>query len=522
MASCGFQGNSDIYGIGIRIGYYTQAVAVWFSNFFFFREAKTLRAVNKLFLLALMVAAFIYFVNARQIYVIEAFLMLQVGIIIGLVGITERSRYGSKYIQTSKERLILRIFIVTAGSLLNVCFWWWGIEVMLPTPCSKTGINRVRRLLNPKVPGHGTYILYIFKTDIYGWAGTLMKIKSIIAAIWTAPKIVTFDVVVLVYDWRMRETRTAFTNAMLQGKPKKEFSRAIEKESQRTSNLEASLEHHPPRQPEADSFSLLTSSNPNKKTVVPDMRQRLKMNGECLMLLDGIDASFKYFEDLLSIYPESKDKLGKKKTVRLCGGLIHFSIPYHENRCTDRSTPYTSCLWRTFKTQFSNKPSRNLQWRLALHMTASGQHPGWRWPRFINRMQQMSQVSEPPDWRYVAIASDILLTQIPFVITSRTWIMLAVYQICIIGVLIAQVETAIVFNNVGGLNSLSTLGQLIPFLLGVGGLVKMLWGKWRLLHKGIKEEREPGQESDYEKAMALYLERRKPSQERLIARAVTA
>ena len=521
MASCGFRGDSDIYGIGIRIGYYTQAVAVWFSNFFFFRDAKTLRAVNKLFLLALMVAAFIYFVNARETYVIEAFLMLQVGIIIGLVGITERSRYGSKYIKTSKERLILRIFIVTAGSLFNVCFWWWGVEVMLPTPCNGTGMTRVRRVLHPKVPGHGTYILYIFKTDIYGWAGTLMRIKSIIAAIWTAPKVITFDVVVLVYDWRMRDTRTAFVNAMFLDEQKTVFSHALEMEAQRSPKLEASSEDQPQRQPGAVNLPLLTSSHRNGGKVVPDLRQRRDKNNECFRLLEGVDASFKYFEELLSIYPESTNKIGGKKPVRLCGGLIQFNIPQHENRCTDTSTPYASCLWRTFKTQFSNKPSIDLRWRLALHMAASGQHPGWRWPRLVNRMHQMAQASKPPDWRYVAVASDILLTQIPFVVTSRTWILMAAYQFCIIGALIVQVETAIAFNNVRGLNSLSTLGQLIPFILGVGGLVKILWGKWRLLYEGIREEREPEHESDYEKAMALYLERRKP-RERSIARAVTA
>lgn len=521
MASCGFQGDSDIYGIGIRIGYYAQAVAVWFSNFFFFREAMTLRAVNKLFLLALMVAAFIYFVNARETYVIEAFLMLQVGIIIGLVGITERSRYGSKYIKTSKERLILRIFIVTAGSLFNVCFWWWAVEVMLPTPCNEAGMTHVRRVMDPKAPGHGTYILYIFKTDIYGWAGTLMRIKSIIAAIWTAPKVITFDVVVLVYDWRMRETRTAFVNAMLLGQPKTGFSHALGKEAQRTPNLKVSLEDQRQRQPGAVNLPLLTSSHPSGGKVVPDLRQRLEKNSECFRLLEEVDASFKYFEELLSIYPESTNKVGEKKPVRLCGGLIHFNIPHHENRCTDTSTPYASCLWRTFKTQFSNKPSIDLRWRLALHMAASGQHPGWRWPRLVNRMHQLSQASKPPDWRYVAVASDILLTQIPFVVTSRTWMLMATYQFCIIGALIVLVETAIAFNNVQGLNSLSTLGQLIPFIFGVGGLVKILWGKWRLLHEGIREEREPEHESDYEKAMALYLERRKP-RERSIARAVTA
>ena len=522
MASCGFQGNSDIYGVGIRIGYYTQAVAVWFANFFFFRDAKTLRAVNKLFLLALLIAGFIYFLNARDTYVIEAFLMLQVGIIIGLVGITERSRYSSKYIKTSKERLILRIFIVTAGSVFNACFWWWGLEVMLPTPCNETGMTRVRRLLDRKSPGHGTYILYVLKTDIYGWAGTLMRIQSLIAAIWSAPKIVTFDVVVLVYDWRMRKTRRAFVNAMFQDQPEKRVSHVLQNAARRTTTIEASLGSQPQRQPGAVNLPHSTSSYPKKKAVVLGGRQKLEQNSECIMSLEGVDASFRYFEELFSIYPENTNTASKKKLLRLCGGRIHFNIPHHENQCTDTSTPYTSCLWLTFKTQFSNKPSIDLRWRLALHMTASGQHPSWRWPRIVNRMRQLSQASEPPDWRHIAIASDILLTQIPFVVTSRTWILMAAYEFCIVGTLIVQVETAIAFNNVWGLNSLSTLGQLIPFILGVGGLVKILWAKWRLLREGLKEGPELGQESDYEKAMALYLERRKPSGERSIARAVTA
>ena len=521
MASCGFQDSSDIYGIGTRIGYYTQAVAVWFSNFFFFREAKALRAVNKIFLFALMIAGFIYFINARKTYVIEAFLMLQVGIIIGLVGITERSRYSSKYIKTSKERLVLRILIVTAGSLFNVCFWWWGIEVMLPTPCKESGITRVRRLLDPKAPGHGTYIFYILKTSIYGWAGTLMKIKSIIAAVWTAPKMVTFDAVVLMYDWRMRKTRAAFVDAMNERQPEKRLNTNLEEKARRTRSLEVSQEDQPQRQPEAVKSPLSTPPYSNKEKVSPGESRKFQMSRESLMVLERVDTSFKYFEELLSIYPDSTNTLSKKP-VRLCGGLIHFNTPRLESQSTDTSTPYVYCLWRTFKTTFSNKPSIDLRWRLALHMAASGQHPGWRWPRIVNRMHQMSLASKPPDWRYVAVASDILLTQIPFVITSRTWILMAAWQFCIIGVLIVQVETTIAFNNVRGLNSLFTLGQLIPFILGVGGLVKILWGKWRLLHEGIKEEQEPGQESDYEKAMALYLEGRKPSQERSITRAVTA
>ena len=521
MASCGFQGNSDIYGIGIRIGYYTQAIAVWFSNFFHFREAKVLRAVNTLFLLALMVAGLIYFANPHETYVIEAFLMLQVGIIIGLVGITERSRYSSKYIKTSKETLVLRIFIVTVGSFFNVCFWWWGVEVMLPTPCNVANTTRGRGLLEPKDSGGGTYIFYIFKTSIYGWAGTLMRIKSLIAVVWTAPKMVTFDVVALMYNWRMRKTRAAFVDAMNEHHSQRRLRHGLEAETPQTRNLERQQDDQTQRQPEAVNLQLSPPSSSNKKVVVPDAKHKSQKHSESLRVLEGVDASLKYLEDLLSIYPSTSATLPKKNPTRLCGRLMRFNIPRHQTQCTDTSTPYTTCLWHTFRTQFSNKPSLDLRWRLALHMTASGQQPFWRWPRLVHRMHRLSQTSAPPDWRHVALASDILLTQTPIVVASRTWMLMAAYQFCIIGALIVQVETAVAFNNMRGVDSLSTLGQLIPMILGVGGLLRVLWGKWRLLRGGIREERERGEEGEYERAMNLYLKQWEPCVGRRMARAAT-
>ena len=518
MAACGFPGNSDTYGIGIRVGYYTQAVAVWFANFFLFREAKVLRAVNKLFLLTLLIAGCLYFVNARETHVIEAFLMLQVGIILGMVGITERSRYSSRYVKTPKERMIMRIFIVMAGSLFNVCFWWWGVEVMLPTPCNEPKLTRARGLLEPKGPGHGTYIFYMFKTNIYGWAGTLMRIKSLIAAVWTVLKVLTFDVVVLMYDWRMGKTRAAFVQAMCDHQPRRGPGHAFDEKMRRSLSLEVSRDDQIQRHQRTMDLQSTTSST---EIILSEATQRGQKHTKSLVVLDRVDASLKYFEELFSIYPENTDTLSKKKYLHLSGGLVHLNIPRHENQCTDTSTPYTHCIWHLFTTEFSNKPSRDVRWRLALHMAASGQHPAWRWPRLVHRMHRLSQASEPPDWRYVAIASDILLTQIPFVTTSRTWILLAMYQFCIVGVLVVQVETTIAFNHMEGLNSLSNVGQLIPFLLGVGGLVKVVWGKWCLLYEGVKEEREWEEESEYEKAIALYLKRRKQGVGLIIARAMT-
>lgn len=516
--SCGFVGNADIFGLGIRIGYYTQAIAVWFSNYFLYREAKDLRAVNNLFLLALTMAATIYFANASTTKVVEAFLMLQIGLVIGLVGITERSRYSSKYIKTSKERMILRMVIIIAGGMFNVCFWWREIDRMLPTPCSEPGMRRSSK--------HNTYIFYVLKANIYGWAGTLMKITSLAAIIWTAPKIITFDAVVLFYNIRLRKARAGFITAVetwsLSQVHRKPESQGHPKQTSATRRSPSALNgSRPSERPPGN-------ENPNQADNVPLSEERIDSHIDCqkddiikdLELLRNIDTSTRYLEDLFSIYPTNAAATRKKRRVRLCG-WIPLSLPQHEGHCTDKTTTYGQCCWVTSQSYFTNKPGFHLRWRLALHMTASGQHPLWRWPRLVHRMFTLGEAARPPDWRHVSIASDILLTQIPLVIKTPTWILMAAWQLLFIIVLIVQVELTIAWNNMSGLHTLATLGQLIPFILGVGGLIKVLWGKWKMISKGV-EETESEEGGEYEEAMAKYLERKETITSRSVVRAATA
>ena len=455
--SCGFQGNPDIYGIGIRIGYYTQALAVWFSCYFFQSELQGLRAVNNLFLIALCIATPIYFANTSTNFVIEAFLILQIGLVIGLVGITERSRYTSKYVKNSKERMIVRIVIIMTGSLFNVCFWWILVDAMAPTPC------------NDRKPGVGnrdsTFFFYFYKTSIYGWAGTLMKIQSMAAVLWTAPIMLFLDVAVLTYEFRLKNTRAAFVDAV----------------------------------------NCKESHVTGKKMTEGSFQdgQFLKETGNAM----------DYLEKVFSTY-QTKMK-PKKRNLRHCFGFQGACS------CTGSPASYTQCLKVWIKSNF-NKSLFNLRWRVAIYMTATGQYSSMRWPSIVHHIFVLKEASQPPDWRHVAIASDVLLTQIPAVTNQRTWILGALWQLKLIIFLILQVELTIVWNHISGLQSFSSLGQLIPFILGVGGLLKVLWGKWTLVRKGIRETRLE-YKGDYEIAMARFLEgREKKPVDQKVVRAATA
>lgn len=517
LMDCGFAGNSDIFGIGIRIGYYTQILAVWFSNYFYFREAKALRAVNNLFLLALIVVGFIYFINARSTYVVHAFLLLQIGIVIGLVGITETARYATKYRETSRERLLLRMALMVSGALFNVYFWWKGLDVMLPTPC-------------------GTYSFYFWKVGFYGWLRTVMKVQSLFAATWTAPSYASRDAATLVYDLRMRETRTCFIKAVTavgmlskpgdvsHGDPNKERL-ADTSEVQ----LPASRQSRSAKLADAQTAS---HTAPNGIASHPafgrNERENIEISkmasDEDRALLERVHKAQKYLDLLMSIYPESTAGPGETRTThRSCQT---FNISNRKTHCSD-STPYLQCVSGALRSIWTNNPPSSLRQGVSLHLIALGAVAPWKWPRIMNHMYRLDRDSlhQTPDWQHFTIASDLHLSQILVPNSTAKWAFAASQQFVFIALLITQIELTLVWNRVAGLQSLSSLGQLIPFILGVGGLVKMLWGKARSVwrgRKGIVEEREEGRVGEYEVAMARFLEMKSRKLERSVLRAATA
>lgn len=95
----GWEGNSDIYGIGkadshtvftgieircllimwkgIRIGYYTQSAAIWVANFFAPHEAPYIHTVTLLFLIAILVGV-CSLARDEKTYVVEPFILMTV------------------------------------------------------------------------------------------------------------------------------------------------------------------------------------------------------------------------------------------------------------------------------------------------------------------------------------------------------------------------------------------------------------------------------------------------------------
>jgi hypothetical protein len=91
--------------------------------------------------------------------------------------------------------------------------------------------------------------------------------------------------------------------------------------------------------------------------------------------------------------------------------------------------------------------------------------------------------------RPLHIMKRIRLSRLPQKAPKEAWVPWAIttFIICIGQVL--AVELVLRWNYVKGVQAFGTVGQLVPFVLGVGGLSKVLWTKSKLLWEGRRPEK---------------------------------
>jgi hypothetical protein len=91
--------------------------------------------------------------------------------------------------------------------------------------------------------------------------------------------------------------------------------------------------------------------------------------------------------------------------------------------------------------------------------------------------------------RPLHIMKRIRLSRLPHKAPKEAWVPWAIttFVICIGQVL--AVELVLRWNHVKGVQAFGTVGQLVPFVLGVGELSKVLWTKSKLLWEGRRPEK---------------------------------
>src|SRR5436190_13179186 len=74
--TCGFVGNSDAYGLGIRLGIYFQWIASWIANQLSPEIAAELNDVNCIFLIAIFISGIVLSATPSKAHAVEILILL--------------------------------------------------------------------------------------------------------------------------------------------------------------------------------------------------------------------------------------------------------------------------------------------------------------------------------------------------------------------------------------------------------------------------------------------------------------
>jgi hypothetical protein len=138
---CGFVGNSDLYGIGIRVGVYAQWLSALLSNHFLSNSREDVHSAYFLFSIALAIATFVI----TAIYGVYCVFFAEVFVLLSLVFggyfsvhlFPSKSRARDNYSTPWRRgRLVILSFVYGAMISYNYWFWFKGrLARFQSTPC---------------------------------------------------------------------------------------------------------------------------------------------------------------------------------------------------------------------------------------------------------------------------------------------------------------------------------------------------------------------------------------------------
>ncbi|KAH6676802.1 hypothetical protein B0J14DRAFT_652208 [Halenospora varia] len=150
--SCSIAGDSDTYGLGVRLGVYLQWVATLVAVTTRLRIASQIRTANTVLQLASLAGIFFLTFKRQQVYAVEPLIVIYFSF-----GASWLLVFVALEIKGSINEAILRVLVYATMHGYITWYFWHGIDTMLSSPC-------------------GTSAFFGNNVDLFGWFRTLGKI----------------------------------------------------------------------------------------------------------------------------------------------------------------------------------------------------------------------------------------------------------------------------------------------------------------------------------------------------------
>lgn len=490
--SCGFKGNSDIYGIGIRLGYYTQALSVWIANYFVLSESKTLRSVNLLFMLALFVGLIWLSHDPSGVHAVEAYLLTHLLIVTWSVGVFDKARFSRKFWRFSPAQIIVQRLTLSGIVGYDLWFWWRGLDLMQKTPC-------------------GSFIFVIVKVNLYGWFRTLAKIASAVGVI--GHLLMTVGVSFqLVQHWFARPVNNTEYYHRLQKSLYQQVthnpSKVIDvptpnsKDGSQTAT-DDHIVHIAMRTPLPPSPRNSCSIQSFSEHTLPSQVPCGELNGNNAAMIPTIEDLLNaeaYLEIVLSI---STSNL-RPYSFRILWSSKRIAIP--------SSRPEWLRLSH-IRQRFPNRSVLSIRplrlWivvTLFQHVYDQRSYPLYIYPKMLE-LALLSPHHKTISYSALKTIMAIRTVQVPNYVPPAAYLLPAINRFLTIVVLMLSVELCIRWNSISGMGNFGAVGQLVPAVIGIGGLVRVLW-KWAFRPE-LGEYEEDGIGKELRKCAEIYEKIRK-------------
>jgi len=545
----GFNGNQDVYGLGIRIGYYTQALSVWAANRFVPGEAPYLQSVNILFMVAMIFGTAFLCRDTSSTYAVEPFLLIQITYLVAYIG---TNMYGVSLRRQDGQRKDSLPWVAPVKFQLmqGVCFialdafsiWYWFV-----------GINQMKRT---PTPNNQTMVYWLYtQGNLLGW----VRIANLILCVpWILGRCFRFTLNAI----------RGYRNRQLEKVTEGNFMKALEKELRDAlqdsedslhgceDELCVSMEKRREEQEQSDPLATRYSTQTGKDDILRTKSAERSEDCDCKRSipasmsphspLEKIELNEEDFDfsgptrvNTVNISQPSSPTTKSSKTF---GGELATispsgtSIIRQPSGSSQKSPPSSYSIdallsANTYLTRLYPPPSPppysllRLPYTILTHPRSLPRiamliyhiptylFPGMpspnkrRWykgffntltPQLPHLMTFLSQsYSRPPLRTWPALLHAALTYPASHVPTANTLGLVqrlhmtahpppppdrraiigdAITTASIFIQLVISTELTIQWNYVNGVQSILPVGQLIPFSLGVGALVKVVWG----------------------------------------------
>ena len=163
MAACSFDGNTDMYGLGIRIGFYLQWYSGDLASWFAPSEVQGIRLTNSVFIAATFLALLIQIIrNISNLQVVEVYiiLLLTFGYYLFLVPLYVwriLTGYNSAFDPTRWHQVwpgevysVLSFLLIVAVASFHLWFWFHRVPQLDGQACQQYGFFFAKIRLNRK------------------------------------------------------------------------------------------------------------------------------------------------------------------------------------------------------------------------------------------------------------------------------------------------------------------------------------------------------------------------------------